>query len=354
MTIALFIAVNTGFIYGQEAPAASPEPSKSDEAHSSFKASLDTLITQSDANKTFTALIGRLQSITENMINDWKSISAIIEDLGTTLKASSNPAEQQEILQTLRTTARQFDEFKDALPKILPLVEQMTTPSASTEPMPAAPTASEQPLTPTETPAPTPDQLIETPLTPPEAAPTPQEEAPIQEPSEPAEQTPSEPDLETEESVPPTVPPSEEPVETQTLPEMNTREEETRTIDENITDLPGGAPTIAQIIKRGTIEDAAEIDLKKLLQQKDKDFEEKFPGPEFLELLNDLNILYAYAKATRDYVNLAKQAEAKNDADTVDRLQDKIEKIKQQYINKIEQIDDRYRTTEWYGFYTKK
>ncbi|MCA9770635.1 hypothetical protein KC460_04665 [Candidatus Dependentiae bacterium] len=126
------------------------------------------------------------------------------------------------------------------------------------------------------------------------------------------------------------------------------------TVNEEVTDLPSGAPTMQQILEVGTIQDDQEQELKILLQEKEKAFQEKFPSIEFLSLVGDLNLLHAYAEATKKYIKLFNEVVKKGDKESAIRLQARIEETKQKYSKTIQKINEEYKTTEWYGFYVKK
>lgn len=346
------------------------------EKYRSFKEELEKITQETSTTKQLAQLIFMVEATAQVLVKEWSKIGYQAGELLESLSALSiNETEAQkikDIAESLKTASRDFDEFRNSVQtKVFPIIEQNLThiktliPEFITpEPTPMEPTF--EPKIPTE-PIPEPVLTEEKPSTELPSSPAEQPPAPISdaEPTPEVIPTPTEEHVQVEstsESAPIEQPTTEhatpqQPESSTVSPDMSPESSPTQitpAIDEDIDNLPGSAPEVAQMLKRGKIENSTvETELKKLLEQKDKDFDEKFPGPEFLALIGDLNIVHAYAKAIHDYIALAKQALEKQDKESVTRLQEKINEIKQKYVDKINEINDRYRTTEWYAFYTK-
>jgi hypothetical protein len=347
------------------------------EKYHSFKEELEKITQETNTTKQLTQLIFMVESTAQTLVQEWSKIGyqagELLESLSSLAINETETQKIKDIAQSLKTASRDFDEFRNSVQaKVFPIIEQNLTHIKTLIPEFITPTPEHIPTEPTresELPTePTPEPILteEQPSTELLAPPVEEPQAPTPEavPTAGVEPTPSEEPMQAEPISEPT--PAEQPTVKQVTPQEpessttstgmfpeSSSTQITPAIDEDIDDLPGSAPEIAQILNRGKIEGASESELKNLLEKKEKDFDEKFPGPGFLALIGDLNILHAYAKATRDYVNLAKQALEKQDKESVTRLQEKINEIKQKYVNKINEINDRYRSTEWYAFYTQ-
>lgn len=114
--------------------------------------------------------------------------------------------------------------------------------------------------------------------------------------------------------------------------------------------LPPKAPTIEMVRAYGPILEGKENSIKYELQQTMENFEEKFPGINFLTFISDIKQLYTYAQASAEYTTLLQQT--KNEQ-LIKELQNKILQADQDFVDLIIKINKTTQSTGWYTLYKK-